>query len=130
MFNLLKTTGLVLFKYQKITDENSCRSFLRELIALVKPIAAKTTTQADDALLQCVEFIVNNDVMFSYAYRLLFDQFQTQEILFESADENTIAKMFESGTSNKADLPEGVNVVAIVSLMTKIISFINTLKTR
>jgi len=124
MFDLLKLTMLVFLKPQKINDEKSCRAFLRELILLVKSLAMETETQIDDVLLNGVEFIVNNDALFAYVYQLILEQCQTPDILFESADEDTITKLVESQS------PEAIDPIAILSIVTQIISFINTLKNK
>ena len=103
MFNLLKMTTLVLLKSHRIADESSCRVFLRELILLVKSLAMETKTQVDDALLNGIEFIVNNDALFAYVYRLIVEQSQTPEILFESADEEMIVELVESAASDTSN---------------------------
>jgi len=126
MFTLLKLATLVLLKSHQITDENSLRLFLRELVVLTKSLAEETKTHIDDMLLKPVEFIVNNDALFAYAYRLIVEQLQTREVLFESADEATIVELVTGDT----EFPEAIDPVVIVSLITQIISLINNIKNR
>ena len=130
MFTLLKLATLVLLKSRQISDEHSLRQFLRELVSLTKSLAEETQTQIDDMLLKPVEFIVNNDALFAYVYQLLFEQLQTHEILLESADERMIVELVENRVSSDTETPEAIDPVVIVSLITQIISFINTIKNK
>jgi hypothetical protein len=126
MNTLLKLAGMVLLKSHRITDARSCQVFLRELVLLTKSLAIETKTPIDDALLKPIEFIVNNNVLFDYAYRLILDQLQAPDILFESADEDAISEIVENSTES----PETIDPVLIVSLITQIISFINRNKNK
>jgi hypothetical protein len=130
MFNLLKLSALVLLKSHKITDAHSCRIFLRELILLAQPLAAQTKTPLDDVLLKHIEFVVNNETLFEYVYRLLYGQFQTDEILFESAEEETIIGLIQNRRSGDRKSPEAINPLVIVSLVSQIIDLINAIKSR
>ena len=119
---------MVLLKTHKITDQNSCRVFLREWVLLTKSLAAETGTQLDDAILQRIEFIISSDALYAYIYQLIFEQFQTPEILFESADGEAVSELVEQAEQDKTGLPEAVNPAVIVSLITKFISIINAIK--
>jgi hypothetical protein len=61
---------------------------------------------------------------------LVADQLQTEEILCEAAEEETIAKLLENTMPNNLPLPEAINPAQIVLLITQIISIINTIKNR
>ena len=105
-----------------------------------KPLAAKTETRLVGKILKHLEFVLNNDALFDYVYRLIADQLQTEEILFESAVEETILKLCKQGQNHpeglrtnrthKEDNPEVINPVLIISLVTQIISIINTIKNK
>ena len=128
MFTLLKLSAMVLLKTHKITDKNSCRVFLHEWILLTKSLAAETETQVDDAILQRIEFIISSDALYAYIYQLIFEQFQTPEILFEPADAEAVSEFVEKAEQDKTGLPKAVNPAVIVSLITKFISIINAIK--
>jgi hypothetical protein len=128
MFHLLTLATRILLSPYKITDKASWRTFLFRFISLVKTRAAETRTKIDDVFLNHVEFIVRNDALFDYIYRVIFEQFQTEEIPFESAEEKTIVKLIENAPTTES--PEAIDPVVIVSLITQIISFINTIKNR
>ena len=140
MFPLLKLACLVLLKPYKVTDKESCRKFLFDMIPLIKPLAAKTETKLDDELLKHLTFVLNNDALFDYVYRLIFDQLQTEEILFESAVEGTVLELCIQGKNHPEGLrahrthgednPETINPIVIISLVTQLISLINTMKNR
>jgi len=130
MFNLLKLTTLALLQSHKITDEHSCRAFLQKLVLLAQSLAAKTKTPIDDTLLKPVEFILDNNALFEYVYRLIVEQFQTPEILFESTEEKTITELVATTASSSTSQPGAIDPVVIISIITKIISIINTIKNR
>jgi len=71
--------------------------------------------------------MLNDDALFGHVYRLIGEQLQTEEVLFESADENTITEFVKNASS---DNPEVIDPVVIVSLITRIISVINAIKTK
>jgi hypothetical protein len=126
MFHLLTLTSQVLLNMHKITDAASCRTFLKEIVSLVKVRAAETKTPLDDVLLNGIEFVLNNDRLFRLVYDLVREQFQTPEILFESAENNAVAECVSEAAANN---PEIVDPVVIISLISQIISLINTIKT-
>jgi hypothetical protein len=131
MFNLLKLAALVLLKSQNVTDTNSCRTFLRKQVLMLKGLAAETKTPLDDVHLRHFEFVLHCDALFEYAYRLIFDQLQTEEILFESADEGTIAELLGKAVPvNGTKSPEAIDPIVIMTLITRILSFINTIKNK
>jgi len=124
MFPLLTLTAQVLLNLQKITDKASWQVFLNEIVALVKTRAAETKTKLDETELRHIEFTLNNHAMFDCVYRLIAEQLQTPEILFESADEEALLESVEKATP----APEAIDPVLIVSLVSQIISLINTIK--
>lgn len=130
MFHFFQLTAQVLLKPYQITDAASCRAFLAELVLLVRSRAAETKTQIDDTVLNGIEFVLHNKVLFEYVYRVILEQLQTPEILFESADENTIVELVESAASNNTKSSEAIEPILILSLVTQIISFINTIKNK
>ena len=126
MFTLLTLTSQVLLNVHRITDEASWRAFLKEIVLLAKSRATETKTQLDDALVNSVLFVLNSNVLFGYVYRLIHEQCQTEEILFESTDENFIVGLVNDAAENN---PEVIDPVVIVSLISQIISVINAIKT-
>ena len=130
MFNLLKLAAEVLLKPYKITDKASCQAFLKTLISQIRSHAAATGTKIDHSLLKQIEFVVNNKLLFNYVYRLIFDQLQTAELLFESADEKTITELVKNTVPNDSKSPEAINPIVIIALVTRIISMINTMKNK
>ena len=126
MFDLLTLTSQVLANAHRLTDEASWRAFLKELVLLIRTRATETKTQLDDALVNGVLFVLNSNVLFGYVYRLIAEQFQTPEVLFESTDENTLFELCEHAAQ---DNPEVVDPVVIVSFISQIVSIINTIKT-
>ena len=130
MFHLLKFAVEVLLKPYRIIDKDSCRAFLVELVLRIKTSAMKTETKLDDAILKHIELVLNNNALFEYVYRLIFDQLQTSEILFESVDEEAIAGLVESTVLKEPPSPEAIDPVLIISLVTQIMTIINTLKNR
>jgi len=105
-----------------------------------KPLAAKTELRLVDKILKHLEFVLNNDALFDYVYRLIADQLQTEEILFESAVEETILELckqpesqnhpegLRANRTRKEGNPEVINPALIIALVTQIISIINTMK--
>ena len=124
MFHFLTLAVRVLLNPHNITDKESCRTFLLRLVSLVQSYAKESKTPLDDAILNAIEFILNNTSLFDYVHRVVFEQLQTEEILFESADEEMIAQLTENAA------PESVDLVLIVSLITRIIDLINGIKRR
>ena len=124
MFDLLTLTSQVLANTHQLTDESSWRAFLKDIVLLAQTRAKETQTVLDDTLVNSVLFMLNSDTMFGYVYRLIAEQFQTPEILFESADEETIAEWVA-----EADNPDAVDPATIVLLVSQIISIINAIKT-
>jgi len=129
MFHLLTLATRILLSPYKITDKASCRTFLLRFISLVKERAAETETKIDDAFLKLVEFIVRSDALFGYVYCVISEQLQTEEILFESAEEEIVIELVEDAVKN-TESPEAIDPVVIVSLITQIVSFINIVKER
>ena len=126
MFPLIRLAMQVIFQPHSLTDKDSCKKFLTNLLAVVKPLAAKTKTDLDDRLLQQLEHILKTDALFDYFYKLISDQFATNEIIFEEANEAEVLTIVEQSAAGT--LPEAINPILIVSLITQIISLINAMK--
>ena len=126
MFPLIRLAMQVIFQPQSLGDKASCKKFLTNLLALVKPLAAQTKTDLDDRLIQQLEYILKTDALFDYFYKLISDQFATNEIIFEEANEAEVLAIVEQSASEP--LPEAINPVLVISLITQIISLINALK--
>ena len=125
MFPLIRLALQVVLKPNSLGDKDSCKKFLLNLLALVKPLATQTKTELDDKILQHLEYILKTDAIFEYFYKLIADQFATNEIIFEEANESEVLAIVEQ-TAESA--PEAINPVLIVSLVAQIISLINALK--
>ena len=130
MLNILKLVAQVALKPYNLTDKKSYRAFLLDMISLIKPLAQKTGITFDDAILKCLEFIVNNDLLFDYVYKLVASQLQTEELLFESVDEYVILELCENAAPSNTGHPEAINPVVIVSVISQIISIINVIKNK
>ena len=94
---------------------------------LIRARAAKTKTQLNLALMRNIEFVLNNDALFTSIYRKIAEQLQTPEILFESADDESIVKLVDDA---KEQSPEAIDPIVIISLVSQIISVINAIKAR
>jgi len=128
MFNILKLATQIALKPYNLTDKESYKKFLLDLIAIVTPLAQKSKTSLDDLFLKHLTFILNNDALFEYVYSLVSHQLQTPEILLESVSEEMIMELCENTVPANAEYPESINPVVIVSLISQIIAIINTLK--
>jgi hypothetical protein len=113
-------------KSYSLGDITSCKKFLTDLLALVKPLATQTKTELDDKIIQHLEYILKIDALFEYFYKLISDQFATDEIIFEDVSESKVIAIVEQSSSEA--LPEAINPLLIVSLVTQIIALINALK--
>ena len=127
MFPLIRFMTRAFFQSYSLNDKPSCKKFLTDLLALVKPLTAQTKTDLDDRLLQQLEYILKTDALFDYFYKLISDQFATDEIIFEEANEAEVFVIVEQSAAAEP-LPEVINPVLIVSLVTQIISLINAIK--
>ena len=125
MFTLLTLASQVLLNVHKITDKNSWQTFLKELVLLIRTRAMETKIRLDEDCLNGIETALNDDAVFECAYQTIAEQLQTEDILFESADEDTLLELFENAAANN---PEVIDPVVIVSLVSQIISIINTIK--
>ncbi|MCL2120462.1 MAG: hypothetical protein FWH27_18775 [Planctomycetaceae bacterium] len=76
--------------------------------------------------MQHLEYILKTDALFDYFFKLISDQFATNAIIFEDVNESEVIALVEQ--SSPEPLPEAINPVLIVSLVTQIISLINALK--
>jgi len=130
MFHFLTLAAQVILKSYNLNDKDSYKRFLLDLLELVRPMAKKTGIKLDDSLLKQLEFILNNDLLFDYVYKLVFQQLQSEEILLESVDEGTILELCENTVPDNTEYPEAINPIVIVSLVSQIISIINAIKNR
>ena len=128
MFTFVKLAVQVLLKSHKLTDKDSCKKFAIELISLVKPLALTTKTNLDNDFLSHLEYVIANDVLFAYVYSLIRDQFSTDETVFESVNEDVILELCDNTAVSGENLPEAINPVVIISLVSQIISIINAIK--
>ena len=126
MFPLIRFTLRAFLKTYSLGDKASCKKFLTDLLALAKPLAAQTKTKLDDMILQHLEYILKVDALFDYFYKLISDQFATDEIIFEEVNEAEVTAIVEQSAAEP--LPEAINPVVIISLVTQIISLINLIK--
>ncbi|MCL2349018.1 MAG: hypothetical protein FWC50_12265 [Planctomycetaceae bacterium] len=126
MFQLIRLAMQVFLKPYSLGDKASCKKFLENLIALVKPLTAQTKTDLDDRILQHLEYILKNDALFDWFYKLIADQFSTSEIVFEGVNDAELIAIVEQ--SSPEPMPEMINPILIVSLVTQIISLINAIK--
>ena len=99
---------------------------MTNLFAIVKPLAAHTKTELDDKILQHLEYILKTDALFDYFYKLISDQLSTDAVIFEEVNETEVVSLVEQSASEP--LPEAINPLLIVSLVTQIISLINAIK--
>jgi len=138
MFNFLKLAAQIALTHYHLTDKESYRKFLLDLLSSVPPLAQKFGVQLDDSLLRHLAFLLNSDALFGYIYTLIRNQLRTEEILFESANEETIRKLCESTAQADTEHPQAlgvqtlgvqaINPVVIVSLVSQILSIINAMK--
>ena len=124
MFPLLTLATQVLANAHNLTDKDSWRNFLKELAFLIRTRAMESKIRLDETELKHIEFTLNNHAMFDCVYRLIAEQLQTPEILFESADDDALLESIE----NAMPTPEAIDPILIVSLVSQIISLINTIK--
>jgi len=127
MFTLLTLAAQVLANAHKLTDADSWRNALKEFVLLIRTRVMNTQTGLDDAPLKEIEFVLNNDDLFRHVYRTIAEQFQTEEILFESVDEDIVTLLVEDAATKN---PEVIDPVVILSLITQIVSMINAIKVR
>ncbi len=130
MFDFLKLAAQIVLKPFALDDKESAKKFLLDLINGIKPLAASNRIKLDDALLKHLQFVLNNDALFGYVYNLILDQLRTADILFESADEDTILELCENTVPDHAEYPEAINPVLIISFVTQIVSIINAIKNK
>ena len=129
MFTLLTLVAQVLANAHQLTDADSWRNALKEFVLLIRTRAMdiRTKTGLDDAPLMEIEFVLNNDDLFRHVYRTVAEQLQTEEIMFESVDEEIVTLLVEDAAAKN---PEVIDPVVIVSLITQIVSIINAIKAR
>ena len=130
MFHLLTLATRIFLLPHNVTDKESCRSFLLDFTSLVKSYAESTKTTLDDTLLKHIEFLLKNNVLFDYAYSVIFEQLQTEEILFESAEEETIIQLVENAVVKETESPEAIDPVVIFSIIARIVDLINAIKNK
>jgi len=130
MFQLLKLAIRVLSNHQNLADKESCRALLLDFISRIKSFAQESENQLDDVIIKHIECILQNDALFEYTYCQFCDNLQTEDILFESAEENRVVELLENTMANNHAVPESFDPIVIVSLIGRIVSFINTIKQR
>jgi len=130
MFHLLKLAAGALVNPYNIADSESCRQFLGNLVLRIKPLVTESRTKIDDGLLKHIEFILNNEALFRYVHRLISEQLQAEEILVATADETILAELVKNTAPGNTETTGAINLIEIVSLIGKIVSIINAIKTR
>lgn len=125
MFKIIRLVMQVAFKPYSLGDKASCKKFIENLLALIKPMAAANNVTLDDTIIAHIEKILASDALFEYFFDLIANQLQSEELIFESADEEAITALCI--TSNET-MPETVNPLVVISLVTQIISLINAIK--
>jgi len=124
MFPLIRLALQVVLKTNFLGNKDSCKKFLLNLLALVKPLAVQTKTTLDDKIVQHLEYILKTDAFFDWFYKLISDQFATNEIIFEEVNESEVTAIVQTAEP----LPEAISPILIISLVTQIISLINAIK--
>ncbi len=125
MFKLLQLAFQVVFKPYSLGDKASCKKFIENVLALVKPMAANNNITLDETIIAHIEKILANETLFAYFFDLIVSHLQIEEPVFESADNEAITALCE--TANET-MPEAISPVIIISLVTQIVSLINAMK--
>jgi hypothetical protein len=131
MFTLIKLAFQVVFKPYSLNDKTSCKKFIENILTLIKPLAAANKITIDETLLNQLEKILANDALFDYFFDLVKDQISNNDVLFESADESAIVSLCETSkarTQMGENMPEAINPIVVISLVTQMISLINAMK--
>ena len=125
MFKILRIAFQVVFKPYSLNDKATCKKFVENILALIKPLAAQSKTEIDDSIIQHLEYILKTDTLFDWFYQLVIDQFSTDEVVFESVDDSFVVEALNASQEQE---PEAISPIVIVSLVTQIISLINAIK--
>lgn len=128
MFPLLKIAAQFVLAPYKIVDKASWRSFLLDIMQYAKSFAETTGTKLDDVTLMHIEFMLKNDAVFDYVYRLIAGRLGAEAIVFEAADENTVADLLENIAADETPSPKGIKLAMIMSIISQIISIIDIIK--
>ena len=99
MFPLIQLMSRAFLKQYSLNNKTSCKKFLTDLLAVAKPLAAQTKTEIDDKILQEIEYILKNDALFDYFYKLISNQFATHEIIFEEVNEAEVTAIVEQSAA-------------------------------
>jgi hypothetical protein len=130
MFKLLKIAVQFALAPYKVVDKASWRSFVLDIVLYAKSFAKTTDTKIDDMLIEHIEFILKNDTMFDYVYRLIAGQFETEGIVFESVDESLVADLLLDVETDDTPSPKGIKLAVIISIINQIISIIDIIKNK
>lgn len=125
MFQIIKLALQVFMKPYSLGDKDSCRKFLENILALVKPAVLASKTEVDEKIIVHLETIVKNDMLFEYFYNLVRDQFESDVVLFETPDESSLSLLCHEASKES---PESISILSIVAFVTQIIELINILK--
>lgn len=128
MFRILRFALQVLLKKHSLADKGGMRKFLLDLIAMVKPLAESSETKIDDKLIENLEFILSSEELYDYFYKLIKDQFSTDDAIFESANDDVIVGAMNECASQE-NMPQGVNPATVLAIISHLISIINWIKT-
>lgn len=125
MFKHIKIFLQTILNPQTLADKESCRKLAGDILAALKPLAAANQWEIDDKIIAQLEYVVANEAVFNYFYSLIAAHLQTQEIAFESAQEDELQEICRSA---EAPTCQAVSPFELFALALKIISFINALK--
>lgn len=127
MFTLLRLAFQVLLKKHSLAEKGGMKKFLLDLLAIVKPLAVSSETKIDDKLIENLEFILTNEELYDYFYNLIRDQFSTDDVIFESVNDELVVGAMNTQASLE-NLPQGVNPATVLAMISHLISIINWIK--
>ena len=125
MFKYIKLVLQMVFKPYSLGDAESCKKFVCNVIALLKPMAAANKFELDDKIIEQLEYIVLNEELFKYFYSLVSKHLQADGLVFESASEDELQRIC---SNSKTKSYEAVTPFTLLVLATRIIGLINSLK--
>lgn len=125
MFKLIRLAMQVVFKPYSLSDKASCKKFIENVLALIKPMSAANKITIDDTIITHIEKILASDTLYEYFFDLIANQLQTEELIFESVDEEAVTVLCVTSSET---MPEAISPLVIISLITQIISLINAMK--
>lgn len=125
MFKYIKFVLQMVFKPYSLGDKESCKKFVSNIVALLKPMAAANQLKLDDAIIEQLEYIVANEELFNYFYSLVTKHLQTDGLVFESASEDELQTICEHSKNLTC---QAISPMTLLVLATRVIGLINSLK--